>query len=56
MLFDLRTFQLVRRLKFILQQRKSSIGDAGQDTALDLGQNGGGLRPPTTRPWSVRGR
>ena len=50
-LFNLRTFQLLRRLKFVLQQQKSDMGDAGRDTALDIGKDGSGFLPPTTRPW-----
>ena len=51
-LFDLRTFQFVRRLKMVLQQRKGGKAGAEGGSAAALGQDGSGFLPPTTEAWA----
>jgi hypothetical protein len=51
--FDLRTFQLVRRLKLVLQQRRSGQAGAERDAVAELGQDGSEFLPPTTKAWTT---
>jgi hypothetical protein len=51
MLFDLRLFQLVRRLKTVLEQPKVAQAGAATDAGVDLGQDVTGFLPPATKAW-----
>ena|SRR5215831_18994017 len=49
--FDLRTFQLIRRLKFVFQQWRVSRTGAERLAGLEVGQDNSGFLPPTTKAW-----
>ena len=50
-LFDLRTFQLIRKLKFVFEQWESGQAGAARDTNIEPGLDDNVFLAPTARAW-----
>ena len=50
-LFDLRTFQLLRKLRSALGRRDGGQASPEHDAAIEAGLDGNVFLPPTTKPW-----
>jgi len=51
LLFDLRAFQLIRKMKSVFEQREGGRANDARDTSIEPGLDGGVFLAPTAKAW-----